>query len=717
MESDNRRPKNLVSFSERVTAFLTNRHSLHFPSQEEITTDKNINSPLGFQNELPLEQNEIRQSFIRWQYDTPEEESRLDPEFLPNENLVQTILLPAAIICIPIALLAVTLLALVYIYRVDPVQNLFTPIDASVHGPGFVLVNFSATRLVFVASFLSTLAPLLGSFILSIFTLPVSRRLRDASREAKYLNLPTPFQMSLLIGILVASAQQLRSYLWYLVRRRRPTIPPVLHCAASIMLLSLVMAAGVFVADTVLHYTTSTLEFDQILVPPHPNQEVGRGLSEFCLTFNRTFVGLPCSLTTDSGVVNPNANFDATESNRLFHNSSQLSEMRITTTDDVPGADLAYLIPQQQTIVPNTDYEASTIGISTTCRFVNPASCGMVLWDNYYTNFSCTDMFHGTIGMPPIVSTDLNHPNSRPPDPYRSFLMYKGAPNLMYSFFNDSGMRNIYNTVGYNDSGDFDLSIFPYPNSELVNPFYVGIAARILATTTGGQFVSGSEMMMANNTDATFVSDGVLDFILDCAVTSYDISYTWVDGGLQSISAVPTGNGSILEIFHGSLLYATISGGDPALQDFLTQSALAGDTTESFLQKFGSLYSTKVLASIGGYTTGRLAIAQQQREHMLLSKVPIPPLAILAALSFCYPLLGLILAFQAYWASRGNVRNIAAKLSLLGLSQAAFGDKQTGTSSGETTSREDVSEALKQETRRILVDGSAQQGFEFGVML
>ncbi|KIX98318.1 uncharacterized protein Z520_05619 [Fonsecaea multimorphosa CBS 102226] len=712
MESDTRRPKNLVSFSERVAAFLTNRQSWTLPSQEEILVEKNGTPSVGFRNELPLEQNDIRNSFIRRQYDTPEEESRLDPELLANENLIQTVLLPATIICVPIALLAATLLALIYMYKVQPVPSLFNPTEASVHGPGFVLVNFAATRLVFVASFLSTLAPLLGSFILSVFALPVSRRLRDASREAKYLNLPTPFQMSLLIGILVASAQQLRSYLWYLVRRRRPSIPPVLHCAASMMLLSLLMAAAVFVADTILHYTTSTVEFDQISVPPQPNQEFGRGLSEFCLTFNRTFVGFPCSDTTDSGVVDPNANFEATETNRLFHNTSQLSEIRITATDDVPGADLAYLIPQQESIVPNTDYEASTIGISTTCRFVNPASCGMVLWDDYYTNFSCTDMFHGTIGMPPIVSTSLLDP--RPPDPYRSFLMYKGAANLMYSFFSDSGMKNIYNTVGYNDSGLFDLSISPYPNSELVNPFYVGIAARI--STTSGQFVSGSEMMAPNN-NATFLSDGVLDFILNCAVASYNVSYTWVDGRLQSINAVPTGNGSVLEIYHGSLLYATISGGDSDLQDFLTQSALAGDTTESFLQKFGSLYSTKVLAEIGGYTTGRLALAQQLREHMLLSKVPIPPLAMLVALSFCYPLLGLILAVQAYWASRGNVRDIAAKLSLLGLSQAAFGDKQTGASTNGTTSREEVSRVLTQETRRILVDGSAQQGFEFGVML
>jgi hypothetical protein len=102
---------------------------------------------------------------------------------------------------------------------------------------------------------------------------------------------------------------------------------------------------------------------------------------------------------------------------------------------------------------------------------------------------------------------------------------------------------------------------------------------------------------------------------------------------------------------------------------------------------------------------------------MLLSKVPIPPFAILIAWSLSYPLLGLILALQAYRASRGNVRDIAAKLSLLGLSQAAFGENRKGTSSGGTTSRVDLNEAPRHEGRRVVVDGSAQQGFEFAVML
>lgn len=292
--------------------------------------------------------------------------------------------------------------------------------------------------------------------------------------------------------------------------------------------------------------------------------------------------------------------------------------------------------------------------------------------------------------------------------------MYKPAANLMYSFFNDSELKNIYNTVGYDDTNHFNLSIYPYPDSELVNPFYMGLAARI--SQGSGQFMPGSEML-ENGTSKTFLSNGVVDFLLNCAVASYDVSYTWVDGGLQNMTAVPTTNGSILEIYHGSLLYALISGGDPDLQSFLTQSSLAGTSADAFLREYGSLYSTKVLSTIGAYTSSRLSLAEQQRKQMLLSKVPVPPLAVLVAWSLSYTLLGLILAFQAYRASHGNVRDIAAKLSLVGLSQAAFGDTKSGGSSGRGSSQEDVDQALKQETRRVLVDGSPRHGFEFGVML
>ena len=423
---------------------------------------------------------------------------------------------------------------------------------------------------------------------MSLYALPVSRDLRNASSRRHYLKLPTPFQMSLLVGILLATAAQLRTYLWYLLfRKQRPSIPPLLHRASLMMLLSFLLAGGVFIADTILHYTTSTIEFDQIVVPAKPNQQLGRGLSEFCLTYNRTVGGTPCSVEITTDFKDPSYNFEQTESRRLLHNISQISEIQTASAEEVQNAEVAYLAHRQQTVTIGTDYHASTIGVSTECKLVNPSTCAMTVWgpNDIYTNFSCSDMFHGTLGKTP---NPTEADGFRPPDPYRSYLMYKPAANLMYSFFNDAHMKTIYNTVSYNDSNNYDPNLSPLTDAQLVNPFFLGLAGRV----SKNAFASGSEVLQPSETFQGS-ENGFLDFILNCAVVSYDVSYIWADGGLKNISAVPTNNGSVLEIFHGSVMYYSVAGDDHTLQDFMNQAPLAGQTKKLFFAGLGACTAPK----------------------------------------------------------------------------------------------------------------------------
>jgi hypothetical protein len=81
--------------------------------------------------------------------------------------------------------------------------------------------------------------------------------------------------------------------------------------------------------------------------------------------------------------------------------------------------------------------------------------------------------------------------------------------------------------------------------------------------------------------------------------------------------------------------------------------------------------------------------------------------------------LGLVLALQAYWAAQHNIKDIAAKLSLRGLSQAAFEDQTEASSPARSVrvSKENVVQLSKQDTRRVLVDGNATRGFEFRVVV
>ena len=99
----------------------------------------------------------------------------------------------------------------------------------------------------------------------------------------------------------------------------------MLHRAAFMMTLSVVMATGVFVSDTLLNYRTSTVEFDQYLVPSRSTLELGRGISKFCLDFDRTRTGFPCSV--EYNFVDPHENFEQTEASRLQHSTSRISEI------------------------------------------------------------------------------------------------------------------------------------------------------------------------------------------------------------------------------------------------------------------------------------------------------------------------------------------------------------------------------------------------------
>src|ERR1700722_6791762 len=134
------------------------------------------------------------------------------------EERIKPLLLPMLAVTCPLALVSAALLGLVYGYRVGTEQSLFAP-NSDADGNGYVLVNYPATRLLFAASFLSTLAPILGSFVMTLWTLVVARDLRTASIGRQVDHLPTPYQLSLIIGLTLASTERLWRYYVYLFSR------------------------------------------------------------------------------------------------------------------------------------------------------------------------------------------------------------------------------------------------------------------------------------------------------------------------------------------------------------------------------------------------------------------------------------------------------------------------------------------------------------------
>jgi hypothetical protein len=708
----NRSNDGLASFSDRVAASqLRSPSGYAAPTWTEIEGE-GTNFRV-FENEIPDDDRRYNVPRRRAAKRGADASSDRSVSSVHRKTRIKSLLWPMLVITVPIALLSAALLGLVFGYRVRTQPSLFAADtggyqDVHRHS-SYVLVNFPATRLVFAASFLSTLAPMLGSFIMVLWSLRIAQSMRTASAELQYTRLPTPYQLSLVIGLTLASTERLRRYFGYLFSRSRPAIPPVVHHAAIMFTASIICAAMVFLADTALHYSTSTISFDDISSNIQPLYNYGRGLSQYCLNFDRIGnMGFPCSynITVDD----PNGWAEVNEIFYLEHNNSRISEVRRISNPGLPQGDLALLMPRMQNLPPDIDFRASTVGVSTQCHTIT-AECNMRIlnpgvWD--HTQFNCSSGFFGVLGKSPNISELISGFSSDPDVPP---LGFKPAPNLQYGFFTDPDLNVQYNSEGYNSTDD-QPELPPWPDAKLINPIYLGIAGRF---STSAQAV-GNTM---SNDSGLFQTHAYVDFALRCPFTAYDVNYTWANGEILDISFLPSPNGTMLELYHGTQFYTTVSGGDYQLQDFLVQAAMQ-NTSSQLAYEWASLYSTKVLSTIGAYTTPRTNIQEQQRTQLLVAKVPKAALGALIACSLAYTLLGLGLGVAAYRASATDVRDLAAQLSLAGLTAAAFDEKHSFTSERRGTAKGGIvfNEKLnRRETKRVLIDGNPERGYEFRVMV
>ena len=344
-----------------------------------------------------------------------------EPESRPN--IFTTILWPLTIVIIPVTLLCAGILAVVFILRVNSADDRYH--EPAQDEKGHILVNYSATRIAFLSSFLSSVAPILGGFVMTLWGLPLAQSMRLASLEGRFDHLPTPYQISLLVGISLASYERLYRYLMYMMCRTRPSIPRLLQQNAMMFCLTILLSIGVFCADTWLHYSLETIPFSQATEVSPPGSRFGRDVADYCLMYERSQnYGLPC--TYDPFGKNPNWSAQQNEVFRLQHDSSSLSQIQYFNDAAFQHGDLAVLTPRN--IPSEIDFHAATIGISSQCETLS-SKCEMRVGgaDGLHTLFNCSNNFWGILGSP-AQTTQLDGTVDMRSD--ISPLSYKPATNL-----------------------------------------------------------------------------------------------------------------------------------------------------------------------------------------------------------------------------------------------------------------------------------------------
>jgi uncharacterized membrane protein len=131
---------------------------------------------------------------------------------------ISEILIAFAVMTLPMLAFTGALLGLIFHYRIS--QNTFISEDLAFNNDPIqsdaFYVRISATALITVASWSSTVAPILIGFAITLVSYPVAKNLLIASETHDMSQLPTPFQLSLIIRMISSgSFSALWSWLTY----------------------------------------------------------------------------------------------------------------------------------------------------------------------------------------------------------------------------------------------------------------------------------------------------------------------------------------------------------------------------------------------------------------------------------------------------------------------------------------------------------------------
>lgn len=118
----------------------------------------------------------------------------------------QVIIISSSWLILPLTILTVALITYVYKHQVphgNATPSVFEQESPDVPDDGAIYVQVDSTMLVFLASWMSSVAPLLISFAIGLTTFPVTKQLlRDTRESARSGDLPTSSQLHLMMKLI-----------------------------------------------------------------------------------------------------------------------------------------------------------------------------------------------------------------------------------------------------------------------------------------------------------------------------------------------------------------------------------------------------------------------------------------------------------------------------------------------------------------------------------
>lgn len=304
------------------------------------------------------------------------------------------------------------------------------------------------------------------------------------------------------------------------------------------------------------------------------------------------------------------------------------------------GLSYAFL-SDPQVLSSNVDFVASTIAINTQCKSIS-SQCQLDGWAGSTVYYNCSSNFSGILADAPTFSTSIS-----------------AGTDFKMTLFNDSSLQNPL-MVGY--------------RANTTNPVWVamvgvadGVTSLISANNTP---MTDPTLVPANLSDSEVVTtrNGGFAFVLLCNSTTYDATYTWINGSFNNFTSLTVANQSIAQMINIPLQLNSFFG-YPYFVSGTILSVFASSGQE-VADKMAAVYSRTVLGLVTGAFVPSSNLVEQTRQNILVALVPYGAFYTLIAINLFSAASGLVIAFVALRKHRiGNVSNL---LSIWGVVAQAF---------------------------------------------
>lgn len=543
------------------------------------------------------------------------------------------LILASIVLSLPLVAISITLLIMLFHYSVRHNQIVPSEFQAGVEADesGVYYTTISSTSFVLVTSYSSTFATLTIGLFMSLLSYPIAQRFLKDSTARSVRQLPTPYQLGLLIGCLNGNTITLWRWLKYSwTRFPKKRINAMQHVAYIFLIVNVIAYPAYVTAsnpsllilgvDTWLHYATKTVQFQQTSLPESMHT-FGRGLSEYCLSLPNTSTSggtslAPSPFASEMFIPNPlppcsvvNASgsgiVGADEAFNTVHNLSSTNQLMTAINNST-----TYVFLGDAQAPDNIGFTASSIAVNVNCSSILD---------------QCVD--------PSDLST-FSYPFNCTGGAFSGNLISSGS-NFYMDYFNDSSLTQ--------KQDDYAR----YPS----NPFYIGLAAQYPTSTQSG---------------------GVGTLILSCEVMVYNANYTWLNNGVHRFGPLSLANASMAGILAApeSALFAA----EPIsfVQEKLSLLRFVTESQELY-DKISVILGQMSLGYAVGVFSPRTNFAEIVQESFLVSRIPAIPVYILLALNGLYVCVAISVVAAALFLSRSqDVREVQSRLSVMGVLAQIF---------------------------------------------